>query len=98
MPGRRRLGRPRATELRSVVTFFQKGAGRKEEALVRGLGKLAEPDKILRLLVRENIITRFRGEEGWVFAPQRAQAGRMRKMLEELNTSTDPIWTEVAAL
>jgi hypothetical protein len=79
-------------------TFFQKGAGRKEEALVRGLGKIAEPDKILRLLMRENILTHFRGEDGWVYTPQRAHAGRMRKMLEELNTSTDAIWTEAGTL
>jgi hypothetical protein len=82
-------------------TFFQKGGGRKEEALVRGLGNIGGAslsNKVLRLLLREKIFSRFRGDDGWVYAPERNQAGRMTKMLEELNASRDPLWQEVANL
>jgi hypothetical protein len=82
-------------------TFFQKGAGRKEEALLRGLGEIADKGtapKILNYLLTQEILTRFKGNEGWVYAPNRKHAGRMRKMLYELQTSQDEIWKGVAAL
>lgn len=79
-------------------TFFQKGSGRKEEALTRGLGEIAAigvVDKIINLLIREDIIEKFKGNEGWVYAPKRSQAGRMKTMLYELQTSSDEIWMTV---
>jgi hypothetical protein len=82
-------------------TFFQKGAGRKEEALLRGLGQIVASgtlQKILAILIRENCLERFRGEEGSVYAPIRSQAGRMKQMLYNLRTSDDPIWNEVERL
>jgi hypothetical protein len=82
-------------------TFFQKGSGRKEEALLRGLGQLAEKGtagKILNLLLSEEILTKFRGDEGLVYAPNRKHAGRMKKMLYELKTSQEAIWKAVSAL
>jgi len=80
-------------------TFFQKGSGRKEEALMRGLGQVAEKrtaDKILNMLLTEGILTKFRGSEGEVYAPNRKHAGRMKKMLYELKTSQDPLWKAVS--
>ncbi len=82
-------------------TFFQKGAGRKEEALMRGLGSPglhSSADKVLNLLLREDILDRFRGDEGWVYTPNRAHAGRMKKMLYELRVSSDPVWTAVGSI
>jgi energy-coupling factor transporter ATP-binding protein EcfA2 len=82
-------------------TFFQKGAGRKEEALVRGLGQVAEKGttgKILNLLLTEDILKKFKGSEGLVYTPNRKYAGRMRAMLYELKTSQDPIWLAVTKL
>jgi len=82
-------------------TFFQKGSGRKEEALLRGLGEIANKGtapKILNYLLTQEILTRFKGDEGWVYAPNRKHAGRMRKMLYELQTSQDEIWKVVATL
>lgn len=76
-------------------TFFQPGAGRKEEALIRGLGQeVAEKDikKILHLLEREGILTKFRGSEGLVYAPQRHFTKRMGDILRNLTLSDDPIW------
>lgn len=82
-------------------TFFQKGTGRKEEALLRGLGRIATAglsDKIVNYLLSEGILSRFRGDEGWVYTPNRKHAGRMKQMLYELKASQDPIWKEVGAL
>jgi hypothetical protein len=76
-------------------TFFQKGAGRKEEALIRGFGKTVEPStvqKVVNLLLGEGILSRFRGDEGWVYTPNRPHTARMRKILMDLTTSTDPLW------
>jgi hypothetical protein len=99
----RQIGLDPAHEILATVirkTFFQKGSGRKEEALVRGLGQVARRTvpQILNLLIREQILTRFRGKEGEVYAPNRKLAGRMKQMLYELKTSNDPIWIEVSNL
>jgi len=82
-------------------TFFQPGSGRKEEALLRGFAagtfnKLAP--KVLNLLTTEGVLTHFRGEEGRVYAPNRAHAGRMKQMLAELRSSTDEIWAAAGRL
>jgi len=79
-------------------TFFQKGTGRKEDALLRGFGtggsaKMA--GKILNLLVREKILDTFRGDEGTVYTPVRPEAHRMNRMLNELRSSEDEIWKAV---
>ena len=82
-------------------TFFQKGAGRKEEALLRGFGQSASKklsDKILKILMREDILTTSPGKEGTIYVPNRSQAGRMGKMLQELRSSEDAIWKEVEGL
>ena len=82
-------------------TFFQKGSGRKEEALLRGLGQIVAPptlQKILALLIRERCLERFRGDDGTVYAPNRAFAGRMKHMLYALRSSDDSIWRDVGEL
>lgn len=92
---------PSHTILTTIIRkkFFQKGAGRKEEALLRGLGNVGETgttSKILNLLLAEDILSRFKGKEGLVYTPNRKHAGRMKKMLYELKTSQDPIWIAVS--
>jgi hypothetical protein len=100
----RQLGLPPNHEILATIirkTFFQKGSGRKEEALLRGLGEIADrgtAPKILNYLLTQEVLNRFKGDEGWVYAPNRKHAGRMRKMLYELQTSQDEIWKAVAAL
>jgi hypothetical protein len=82
-------------------TFFQKGAGRKEEALLRGLDQRAAPavsTRIVNLLLKNDVIRRFKGDEGWVYTPNRAFAGRMKTMIYELKVSQVPIWMEVGGL
>ena len=99
----RKIGLSPAHEILTTIvrkTFFQKGSGRKEEALLRGLGKngAANAERILNLLMRENLIARFKGNEGWVYTPNRAHAGRMKQMIAELGLSKDPVWAEVEEL
>lgn len=80
-------------------TFFQKGAGRMEEALLRGLGQVASAataSGILNYLIKEGILTKFPGKEGYVYSPVRKEAGRMKRMLNELRTSGDPVWLKMA--
>ncbi len=82
-------------------TFFQKGSGRKEEAMLRGLGQIAPTrtvDRILNILLREGVLTRFKGDEGYVYSPNRVNTTRIGIMLDELNVSHDDIWTEVSSL
>jgi hypothetical protein len=65
-----------------------------------GLGEIADKDtapKVVNYLFGLDVLTKFKGNEGWVYAPNRKFAGRMRRMLYELQTSQDEIWTSVAA-
>jgi hypothetical protein len=80
-------------------TFFQKGSGRKEEALTRGLGRLVKPGvtkRILGKLTTEGLLTSTTGNEGTVYVPNRAQTQRAGRMLSELTFSKDPIWEYVS--
>lgn len=82
-------------------TFKQKGAGRKEEALLRGFGtgaskKLAA--SVIALLMRENILDRHKGDEGWIYSPSRSQTARVFTLLDQLRSSTDVLWSSVDKL
>lgn len=100
----RKIGLSPAHEILTTVirkTFFQKGGGRKEEALVRGLGRIATPGlttKILNLLISKGVLERFKGHEGWVYAPVRSNAARMQRLLDELRASEDELWKDVGDL
>ncbi|MGI4810019.1 MAG: hypothetical protein ACRYF2_18125 [Janthinobacterium lividum] len=82
-------------------TFKQKGAGRKEEALLRGFGsgsskKLAA--SVIGLLMRENILDRHKGDEGWIYSPARSQNARVSTLLDQLRSSTDELWAATEKL
>ncbi|MER9306569.1 hypothetical protein NKJ06_23810 [Mesorhizobium sp. M0293] len=80
-------------------TFFQKGSGRKEEALLRGLGMIGTKNlsrKILSTMITEGLLTSFKGDEGNVYAPVRSHAPRMQAILDELKSSKDPLWLTIA--
>lgn len=97
----RRIGLSPAQEIFTVIvrkTFFQKGSGRKEEALLRGLGTVgtkALATKVVNLLLREGLLASFKGDEGPVYTPQRSHTQRMQAILDQLSSSKDPIWTEL---
>ncbi|MGB2877914.1 MAG: hypothetical protein WBB97_07765 [Dehalococcoidales bacterium] len=80
-------------------TFFQPGSGRKEEALLRGLGTQIDSkiaNKITSMLLREGVLKRIKGEEGYVYVPNRgAFIGRMNSIREQLTSSDDPIWKQL---
>ncbi|WP_151343465.1 NACHT domain-containing protein [Rhizobium leguminosarum] len=100
----RKIGLNPAQEILVTVvrkTFFQKGAGRKEEALLRGLGKVAAKSlstRILNLMLKEGLLTSFKGDEGPVYSPVRSNTARMQKLLDELGSSTDPLWVQVSVM
>ena len=81
--------------------FFQPGAGRKEAALLRGMGfsdntRLGK--KILGKLMDEGLITRHKGDEGYIYKPVRKYAKRVNGIITELTLSKDPLWESVSNL
>jgi hypothetical protein len=82
-------------------TFFQKGSGRQEAALLRGLGQIDRDGytpKILGYLVTNDILEHARGDHGVIYVPVIKYKTRVGAMLSELNMSKDPIWSWVEAL
>ncbi len=100
----RKIGLKPAHEILTTIirkTFFQKGAGRKEEALLRGLGMISGKNysgRILNIMIREGLLTTFKGNEGTVYSPVRSHTRRMQTILDELSASADPLWLEVDGL
>lgn len=82
-------------------TFFQKGAGRKEEALTRGFARIGKPgliNKVINLMMREGILETAKGNEGTLYIPVRKHTDRMERLMAELTTSSDPLWLAVTEL
>ena len=81
--------------------FYQPGAGRKEAALLRGMGTSANKqlgEKLLRCLLDEKLVTRHKGDEGFIYKPIRSEMGRIDKILTDLTLSTDPLWIKISTL
>ena len=81
--------------------YFQPGAGRKEAALLRGMGASANKQlgkKILNKLLDEDLVTRHKGDEGYIYSPVRRETERVKKMLTDLTLSEDPVWKNISAL
>nr|WP_164933303.1 NACHT domain-containing protein [Corallococcus coralloides] len=73
--------------------YMQRGTGRKESALYRGLDHRARrlvPD-ILSLLVSEGLVVKARGGEQVVWLPERSHSGHIRRILASPETTTDPL-------
>jgi hypothetical protein len=100
----RRIGLKPAQQMLATTirkTFFQKGAGRKEEALTRGFARLGTPGlttKVINILIAEGLIEKVKGQEGALYIPVRKHTGRMKQLLAELTTSNDPLWRAVSDL
>ena len=76
-------------------TFFQPGSGRKEDAILRGLGATRDMKigrRILSMLIEEGILTTYPGKEGLVYVPARKYTKQMSQILNQLKYSTDPLW------
>lgn len=81
--------------------FFQKGAARKEEALLRGLGNLVKQgtlDKIINKLISEGLATKEKGDAGAIYVPNRSHTRRAAKIISELSLSKDQIWMYISGL
>lgn len=94
----RRAGLSPAHEVLVAVlrkTFLQRGSGRKEEALLRGFGggairKIATD--VVSLLMREGLLERHKGDEGWIYGPERSHTDRVKRLVDQLRSSDDPLW------
>jgi len=82
--------------------FFQPGKGREEASLLKGgFGQKYDPkliQEILKLLRNEGLVERFKGDDGWVYTPNRRHTDRMAKIMAELSLSEDKLWKEVGKL
>ncbi|MBQ7329433.1 MAG: hypothetical protein IJX01_05960 [Oscillospiraceae bacterium] len=81
--------------------FYQPGAGRKEAALLRGMGASANKqlgEQLLHYLLEEKLVTRHKGDEGFIYKPVRGEMGRIDKILTDLTLSSDPLWIKISAL
>lgn len=82
-------------------TFFQPGSGRKEEALLRGLGEFGDAKvqaRVLAVLQRYGFLRQGEGTSGRLFVPERSKTSRAARMMSQLQQSDDDIWREVTAL
>lgn len=82
-------------------TFFQPGSGRKEEALLRGLGEYGDAKlqaKILRVLVSSGFLREAPGNSGKLFIPERSKTSRVSRMMSQLQQTDDEVWAEVSRL
>ncbi len=80
--------------------YLQKGAGRRESALFRGLDHRDRRlvSEVLGLIFSAGLAIRARAGETTIWLPVRAQTARVRKLLASPNLSTDPLVAESAAL
>lgn len=78
--------------------FFQPGAGRQEEALLRGAEAYwdtATANRVIRYMVAEGLVERAKGDHGTLYRPKRRYTVRMAKILEMQSNCGDPIWALV---
>ncbi|MCC3274524.1 hypothetical protein LJ753_01395 [Arthrobacter sp. zg-Y20] len=79
--------------------FFQRGSGRKEEALLRGAEAYWDSgaaEEAIAFMLREGIVTKRKGDSGWVYSPQRKHTKRMNLIVEKQKQSGDVLWDLVS--
>jgi hypothetical protein len=83
------------------MLFMQPGKGRRESTLYQGVGSRVDKatfEKMLRLLLEEKIVTRHKGDYGYVYKPVRNRKGRINKIMNEGTLSEDPLWETISKL
>ena len=68
---------------------------------MRGMGESVNrklSNKILQKMLNEKIISKSQGNEGLVYNPNRNQGARVKKILDDLTLSKDPLWEFVSNL
>lgn len=75
--------------------FFQPGAGRREEALLRGAERYWDIDvanATIHFMETNGLVQRTKGDHGTLFLPQRKHTKRMAKIVEMQSSCGDPLW------
>lgn len=75
--------------------FFQPGAGRQEEALLRGAEAYWDVDAAdfyLRYMIKNGLVTREKGDHGWIYVPKRRYTRRMGHIMDARSASKDELW------
>lgn len=75
--------------------FFQPGAGRREEALLRGAERywdLQAAKTVIHFMETRGIILRTKGDHGTLFVPQRRHTHRMARIMEMQSSCGDDLW------
>ncbi len=76
--------------------FFQPGRGREEAALLKGgFGRKFDHravEEILKKMMNEGLVEKFKGDDGDVYRPIRRHTERMARIKSELALSEDPLW------
>lgn len=78
--------------------FFQPGRGRKEEALLRGTERYWDQEaaeSVLKIMLRQGILDRFKGKDGWVYYPNRSKTIRVKRIMNKLGNCGDELWAQV---
>lgn len=78
--------------------FFQPGKGRKEEALLRGTERYWDQDvagRVIRQMISEGMVDKFRGDDGWVYAPNRGKSMRAKRIMTKLANCGDELWANI---
>lgn len=95
-----RLSEPQKLFIEMVrKIFFQPGAGRKEAALLRGMGTASNKPlgkKILNMLLDEHLVTKHKGDEGYIYKPVRKETKRIDRIVTDLTLSKDPLWERIS--
>ncbi|MCR4726501.1 MAG: hypothetical protein K5753_04705 [Clostridia bacterium] len=89
------------TIIKKIFSTVTKGNGRKEEALLRGLGDKGDSkicEKIINKMITDEIITKHKGDEGWIYSPNLKVTSRMVDILSDLTNSKDSLWEFVSNL
>ncbi|AOI91450.1 hypothetical protein WS57_22030 [Burkholderia pseudomultivorans] len=75
--------------------FFQKGRGRKEDALLRGAEKYWDheaAERVIQYLLGAKIILPARGHQGNLYIPQRKHTRRVAQIMKMQSNSKDELW------
>lgn len=75
--------------------FFQKGAGRRGEALLRGTEAFWDKkaaDKVLHYMESEEMVRRAKGDQGALYIPARRHMKRMGLLVAAQKQSADELW------
>jgi hypothetical protein len=80
--------------------YFQRGSGRKESALYRGLDHRARRlvPEVIDLLAREDLILKSKSHDGTLWLPVRAQSVRVQRILVAPNRTVDSLLSKSALI